>query len=262
MRILSVVIFILGNYLLSAQLPLEFGLGLKSESYTLMGANVVNINDSIFFSNEESFKNPIHGTIRNDPGLIFFINYALHDKGKVKLVSSLFYNRQWGRVVMTRLADIPTVLSTNYFPGFAKYTIFLPLQMEVSPFEGWGIFSSVTPLKTLRIRVGAGPSFHWGSIASRIDGFGLNLSGNREDPLFYETYYQFEDKAHRGITLNYNWSVKSDLIKSFGLQVTGSGSFGSVTKPFRVFGEKHYVPIQRRGLALFVTYHTVFGKNK
>jgi len=256
MKILgSIIIFILGGFFLAAQPPLEFGLGLKSESYTLLGSNVVYINDSILFLNEESVKNPLYGPIKNDPGLIVFINYTIQDKRKVKLVSSLFYNRQWSRIALLRISDRPTVPSINYFPGNAKYTIFLPLQVEFSPFEDWGLFSSIAPIKTFRVKFGAGPSFHWGTIASRIDGFGLNLANKREDPFYYETYYQFQKNAYKGITYNYNWSLATDLTRSFGLQLTGSGSFGSITKPFSVFGNEYEVPIIRRGLALFVTYH-------
>ena len=67
--------------------------------------------------------------------------------------------------------------------------------------------SSILPLKTIELSAGIGTALYLGNIASRIDGYVLGLANNREDPLYYEAYYQFARNSHRTMTINYNWLV-------------------------------------------------------
>jgi len=236
------------------------GVGMGFDSYTIRGTNEIFITDSIAFGNNEVFSNPLQGPIVNDARAHVFVQRDFIDLNKIRLGSGLYFSRQWVTINIARRTDDATspFPYISYRPVLAKYTFFTPIHVSTNPFAPNSFIPIKNFLNSLKLSAGFGPSFHLGNITTRIDGFVLNLENNREDPFYYETYYQFGTSAHRAITFNYFWSVSLAVFKSFGLEVMGSGSIGSVTKPFSVFGNEYTIPVQRRGLAAFLTYSFKF----
>ena len=148
----------------------------------------------------------------------------------------------------------PNPRVTYYRPVVARSEIFVPIQLSITPFDNVGLFASSGLFRSISIGLGIGPSLNFGNITSRIDGFELNLRNRREDPLYYEVYYQFGRKAFRTLVFNYTWSLQADLLWRFKLRMAGQGSLGDVTEPFDVFGKQYQVSLKRRGLAFFLIY--------
>ena len=224
------------------------GLGFTYDAYTLSKSNPVFINDSIFFVDEESISNPINGPIRSDSRETIYIESHILKKERANLSLALYYSRQWPSITLVRLSDrINPVFTASYSPSIAKSELFLPVNANIQP------FSKIKLLKKISIGVGIGPSIKFGNIATRID-YDLNLRNKRKDSVYYETHYQFAKNAFKTLTFNYNWSMQLELTKRINFRIAGRGSIGSVTKPFNVFGERHKVPLRRRGLVYLITY--------
>ena len=225
------------------------GLGFTYDAYALSKSNPVFINDSIFFVDEESISNPINGPIRSDSRETIYIESHILKKERANLSLALYYSRQWPSVRMARLGDQPGPprVSVSHSPVVAKSEILLPVNANIQP------FSKIKLLKKISIGVGIGPSIKFGNIATRID-YDLNLRNKRKDSVYYETHYQFAKNAFKTLTFNYNWSMQLELTKRINFRIAGRGSIGSVTKPFNVFGERHKVPLRRRGLVYLITY--------
>ncbi len=235
---------------------ISVGAGLVTDSYTLIGSNPHYVTDSILFTNYEAFVNPINGTVRGDSRESIYVSAELFSSEKLSVSAGVYYSRKYPQISLGRVADDPnTVFPIIYYrPVMPKYNFYLPVNLGVSPFSKWQMFSKIGPIKDLRIEVGVGPSFHFGNITSRIDGFDLNLDNNREDPEYYEIYYQFGRNAHRSFTFDYNLVVQTNVYRNLGVKLMGSGSLGSVTKPFTAFGNSYDVRVRRRALAVFLTY--------
>jgi len=227
----------------------QAGVGFTYDVYTLSKSNPVFINDSIFFINEEATSNPINGLglISSDPRSTIYIASQILEKEKANISLALYYSKQWPSVIMVRLNERNS-FPASYSPIIAKSEFSLPVSANVKP------FSKIKFLKRITFGVGIGPIIKFGNIASRIDGYSLNLKNNREDSVYYETYYQFSKNAFKTLTFNYNWSVQVELSKRINFSVAGRGSIGSVTKPFTVFSERHKIPLKRRGLVYLFTY--------
>lgn len=255
MRKIFLLILVLISYWATSQ-QITVGTGLVTDSYTLIGSNPVYLTDSILFANYETFSNPANGTVRGDSRLSIFISTETITKNSWSIGIGLFYSRKYPQISLGRVVDGPNTIFpiTYYNPLIAKSTFYVPINAGFHPFQKWQMFSGIRPIRNLKVEVGVGPSFHFGNITSRIDGFELNLDNNREDPEYYEIYFQFGRNAHKSLTFDYNLVVQTNIYRSFGVKLMGSGSLGSVTKPFEVFGTEYNVPIQRRAVALFLTY--------
>lgn len=253
--ILFAILFLNIPHLCKSQKKIQFGLGLNREVTFIDGENQLFIGDSIFFENDEIVRNPLslNGPVRADPRLQLFLGYTIVDNNRLNANVSLFFDKKWTTLFLIRLFDDPQppFAGIVYTPYITRTTFFFPLQLEYSPFESTKINTGL--IRNLELKGGMGPSFHVGSNAQRID-YDLGLSNDRKDPIYYETWYQFQKNAYKIITWNYTWSVSTKIYKSLGIQLTSNGNFGSVTKPIEVFGEKYRIPIKRRSAVLFLTY--------
>jgi len=227
----------------------QIGIGNRADSYTFSGFNPVFINDSIFFINEEATSNPINGLglISSDPRSTIYIASQILKKEKANISLALYWSRQWPQLALGRISDNPDRSPIYYRPSSARTELFFPVSANVKP------FSNIQLLKRITVGIGIGPSIYLWNRASRID-YDLLLKNGRKDPVYYETHYQFGKNAFKTLTFNYNWSVQVGLSKRINFSVAGQGSIGSVTKPFTVFGERHKVPLKRRGLVYLFTY--------
>ena len=255
MRIYIFFLIFLVSTLLFGQTT-QFGFGLRTDSYTILGNSPIHITDSILVANYESISNPANGTIRGDARFTFFLERQVIEGQRGTISVAINYSRQWPQIGIGRVVDDPTspFPVTFYTPVVARSEIFVPIQASVKPFDDMGMFSSIRLLKSVSLGMGIGPSLNFGRLTSRIDGYELNLRNKREDPQYYETYYQFGINSFRTLVFNYIWFVQTELFWRINLRIAGQGSLGSVSKPFSVFGEKYQVPLKRRGLAFLLTY--------
>jgi len=256
MKIASLSLFILSFLVKSSVLAqLEFGIGHIRETSFLNGTNQVFVGDSIIFIDSESTTNPfgVINEVRNDLRMSFFCTYTLKSvTPNLKFQISLFYDKKWSTLYLVRLTDRENSFNA-YHPIFlSKGTLFFPVNLQFTPFNNYS-FLGLAFIKKLNLELGLGPAFHIGNNAQRID-YDLGLENNRRDPVYYETWYQYQKNAHKTFTWNYSLSVSTKIYKSFGLQITSSGNFGSFTKPFDVYGNEYDVPLKRRSVALFLTY--------
>jgi len=240
----------------------QIGIGNRVDSYTFRGFNTVFIYDSIFIVDEESIFNPFT-TARINNNRLHKIMYGKHSnrqteftiyiasqilkKEKANISLALYWSRQWPQLSLGRISDDPDGFPVYYRPSSARTEFFFPVSANVKP------FSKVQLLKRITVGIGIGPSIYLWNRASRID-YDLLLKNGRKDLVYYETHYQFGKNAFKTLTFNYNWSVQVGLSKRINFSVAGQGSIGSVTKPFTVFGERHKVPLKRRGLVYLFTY--------
>ncbi|MDE0471224.1 MAG: hypothetical protein OXH57_04735 [Ekhidna sp.] len=238
----------------------QIGIGNGSDSYTFSGFNPIFINDSIFFVDEESIFNPF-GRINNSrinkimygkhsnrqPEFTIYIESQILKKEKANISLALYWSRQWPQLALGRISDQPDRFPIYYRPSSNRTELFFPVSANVKP------FSKIQLLKRITFGIGIGPSIYLWNLAARID-YDLGLRNKRKDSVYYEAHYQFAKNAFKTLTFNYNWSMQLELTKRINFRVTGRGSTGSVTKPFNVFGERHKVPLRRRGLVYLLTY--------
>ena len=243
---------------LSAQPNLEFGFGFNREiTFLDGGVDAVVLEDSTFFLNDESVTSPFQGG-RADPRANLFVKWIFLERERFSFSTSLFYQTKWSTLLSMRLSDDPQRPN----PGgvrpvwVSKHAFFTPLQVRWTPFTGKPSRRVKPLIESIRLGAGIGPTFLFGDEyrSRRIDHYDLGLLNDRKDPFYYEAYYQFQENSHKSITLDYNISFSFRIWEKIGVQFTNNGSFGRITKPFKVFGKTYNVPIIRRGLALFLTY--------
>ena len=241
---------------LSAQPNLEFGFGFNREiTFLDGGVDEVVLEDSTFFLNDESVKSPFQGG-RADPRANLFVKWIFLERERFSFSTSLFYQTKWSTLLSMRLYDDPQRLTpgSRRLIGVPKHSFFTPLQVRWTPFTGKRSRRVRPLIESIRLGAGIGPTFLFGDDSYRIDDDYLGLLNNRKDPFYYEAYYQFQKNSLKSISLEYNISFSFRIWEKIGVQFTNNGSFGRITKPFKVFGKTYNVPIIRGGLALFLTY--------